>query len=362
MGRTRLRPLRGGALPLESVPVQPSPCSPNTARCRCGGMLLKDGRPWACARGCMRLTQLGGCDAAARSQGTDRCCADRRACALRFDNRCLPPKHAHMGRVWTGALSGESLLDKRQPRGPICQQAVIPAAPASSTPQYRLPLRADPHASTRSGCARHRGARGRAFSWLRGPSRADAGRRSATLPNGGLCARGTRVAFVGMASKRSAWSGWACTLGSSAGSSAMPSSIGSCVPWRLRRQRLRGCPRRANWFAQSSVRVLVSEHGEEGGVRVCVLQCACVCAHVCACACVRACVCAMDGRGLGGAGLLTLPCDLGAVLCSRSRHASPAGSCACTAASAPGLSTSTRSARCRGAPPPPAARGAVVFA
>jgi len=37
-----------------------------------------------------------------------------------------------------------------------------------------------------------------------------------------------------MASKRSASSGWACTLGSSAGSSSMPSSIGSCVPPPLR--------------------------------------------------------------------------------------------------------------------------------
>jgi hypothetical protein len=206
-------------------------------------MLLKDGRPWACARGCMRLTQLGGRDAAARSQGTDRCCADRRACALRFDNRCLPPKHAHMGRVWTGALSGESLLDKRQPRGPICQQAVIPAAPASSTPTAPAAAAGRPTRIDALGLrAARRGAQPSILLGLRGPSRADAGRRSATLPNGGLCARGTRVEFVGMASKRSAWSGWACTLGSSAGSSAMPSSIGSCVPWRLRRQRLRGYP------------------------------------------------------------------------------------------------------------------------
>ena len=81
------------------------------------------------ARGCKQLTQLGGCDASARSQGTERCCADRHACALRFDYRCLPAAYLHMGRVWTGALSGEILLDKRQPRGPISEQAVPPQPP-----------------------------------------------------------------------------------------------------------------------------------------------------------------------------------------------------------------------------------------
>ena len=177
----------------------------------------------------MRLAQLGGCDAAARSQGTERCCADRHACALRFDHRCLPTTYPHMRRVWTGALSGESLLDKRQPRGPICQQAVnrLPCGPTHTHRRALAALitagRALP--SILLGCAAQAV-----------PTLAVARLRYRTAG----FVRGTRVAFVGMASKRSAWSGRACTLGSSAGSSSMPSSIGSCVPCCLRRQRLRG--------------------------------------------------------------------------------------------------------------------------
>ena len=75
-----------------------------------------------------------------------------------------------LGRVWTGALSGESLLDKRQPRGPICQQAVIPAAPASSTPTVPAAAAGPP---TRIDAlwlrSARRGTCGRAFSWAAPP-------------------------------------------------------------------------------------------------------------------------------------------------------------------------------------------------
>ena len=257
----------------------------------------------------MRLAQLGGCDAAARSQGTERCCRPARVCsALRLQ---VPPNYVPSHRVWTGALSGESLLDKRQPRGPICQQAVNRLS-CGPTHTHRCALaalitagRAQP--SILLGCAAQAV-----------PKLAVAKPRYRTA--GFLCARHARgicrygfqaecVERPGVHIGQQCWEqlnavfDWLVRAVAPAPAAAA----------RLVHDVPSGFRNRAREVAR--VRVRVSAHGRSRAV------CLCVCASVCACACV--CVCAMDGRGLGGAGFHALPCDQGAVLCSRSRLASP---------------------------------------
>ena len=105
---------------------------------------------------------------------------------------------AGVGAAAQVLLSGQRLPGSRQPRGSSRQP------PVSPVPHLHRDWGSPPPANTHE------------------------------LPVLGRITSSRQIDRAGMASKRSAWSGWACTLGSSAGSSSMPSSSGSCVPPPLR--------------------------------------------------------------------------------------------------------------------------------